>query len=158
MGELLSRQNVDRRTKPKRRLEAVGRWKKLSEKLLQRTRGSKPLADPISRWGKLAAGLRLAGYRRSMVAQRWRKLVKVGAARGFYQINTTATLKRMNKTLGSKNNKLRQLEIFGRWRVLYNGLLQPGQPKKKGGGALPIDRWTTLALRITEVMKASELQ
>ena len=86
--------------------------------------------------------------------------MKVGAARGFYQINTTATLKRINKTLSSKNDKLRLLEVFRKWRVLYNGLLseEPAQPKKKGGGALPIDRWATLALRITEVMKTCELQ
>lgn len=92
--------------------------------------------------------------------QRWAKLVKVGAAKGFFQINTTATLKRMNKKLSSKNNKLQLLEIFRKWRVLYDGLLhgEPVQPTKKGGGGLAIERWATLAVKITAVMNTCEVQ
>ena len=59
-----------------------------------------------------------------MVDSRWRKLVKKGASRGFFDLNTNFTIKNMKKKLTAKNEKLRKLKMFGRWRILCNGLLQ----------------------------------
>jgi len=76
---------------------------------------------------------RQADWRRTVIDSRWRRLVKAGASRGFFEINASWTLKTMTKKLKVKDEKLRRLHVLGRWRVLCTGLLQkyPDEPERR---------------------------
>ena len=67
---------------------------------------------------------RQAEWRSTVIDSRWRKLVKKGASRGFFEINASYTIKTMKKKLIAKNEKLRKLHALGRWRILCSGMLQ----------------------------------
>ena len=118
-----------------KRLQVLGRWRRLINKSLEKYRKVNSLTV-IGKWGYLAEMLLKRSLNQKYVraVENWKHIIKtIAIYNNYFSLKSFLSLDRKEilKVLGVKDNKLKRLQIQGRWNKLIKGLLKRDMKKVK---------------------------